>query len=109
MLYRVEVVFDSTAGDLKLTTLVFTENQVKGGSVFGQLPAHTNSSEQCFTIPFLKDDIMGNDRHFFARLDIDERSYPTGVIIINPTVTVIIHDTSVYNTDIVTSSTTVEQ
>ena len=75
---------------------VFPENQQKGGSIFGQFPALSNGSERCFSLPFVTDDIVGNDRHFTARLDVDESSYPTGVTLSNPTVTVHIQDTSEY-------------
>ncbi|CAI8008523.1 hypothetical protein GBAR_LOCUS5833 [Geodia barretti] len=68
--------------------------QARGGSIFGQLPAHSNSSGRCFTVPFLVDDIIGNDRRFTAQLDVDRDTYPTGVVIDNPSLTVSIQDTS---------------
>ena len=63
--------------------------------MFGQFPRLSNINERCFTIPFLDDNIVGNDRQFIARLDVDENSFPPDVVtLINPTVTVHIQDTS---------------
>lgn len=71
---------------------------MKGGSLFGQMPAHSNKSEQCFKVPFLIDDIIDDDRRVEATLAVDEKNYPTGVSLRNNRVTVSILDTSEYNT-----------
>ena len=73
---------------------IFSAKQARGGSIFGQLPAYSNSSGRCFTVPFLMDDIIGNDRRFTAQLDVDRDTYPTEVVIANPSLTVFIQDTS---------------
>ena len=57
--------------------------------MFGQFPRLSNINERCFTIPFLEDNIVGNDRQLIARLDVDEDSFPPDVLTLrNPTVTV---------------------
>ena len=75
---------------------IFLANRARGGSIFGQLPAHSNSSGRCFTVPFLRDDIIGNDRQFTAQLKVDRDTYHTGVTVVNPSLTVFIEDTSEY-------------
>ena len=70
---------------------------MKGGSLFGQMPAHSNKSEQCFRVPFLTDNIIDDDRHFTATLGVDRNNYPTGVLLSSNEVTVHILDTSEYH------------
>ena len=76
---------------------IFSAKQARGGSIFGQLPAHSNSSHRCYSVEFLRDDIIGNDRRFTAQLDVDRDTYPSGVVITNPSLTVFIQDTSEHN------------
>ena len=73
---------------------IFSANQARGGSIFGQLPAYSNSSGRCLTAHFLRDDIVGNDRRFTAWLEVDNGTYPSGVTISNPSLTVFVQDTS---------------
>lgn len=71
-----------------------TVNAHKGGSIFGQFPAYSNITERCFSIPVLEDNIIETDEQLTLRLDVDESSYPRGVLLRNPTATVTIVDTS---------------
>ena len=77
-----------------LNTFAFSGSEEKGGSIFGRFPAFSNTSERCYTLTVSPDNIVGNDRQFTVRLDVDESSYPTGVMLRHPTATVSIQDTS---------------
>jgi hypothetical protein len=80
-------------------------HQQKGGSIFGQFTAHSSINVRCFTIPFIKDDIVGNDRQISAYLDINKDSYPTGVMLSTSELTVNIKDTSICHDVIIDNST----